>query len=443
MIYFTGNNFSKIYYEMLYYAIEANRPITSSRVGPIKDLGPCVYQIKDDRNRLCYLKDRAINPFFALAEFSWIITGSNQLAPLQYFISSYEQYSDDKQTLHGAYGYRLKYYFNIDQIEKAIEQLRRSPSSRRVVLTMWSHQDLLSQSLDIPCNTQIYLKIRNQKLDITITNRSNDLYMGVPYNVLIFYLLQLYIAKKLQIEPGTQTHYTDSLHLYEKHFEKSKQIITSTTLEEIISIGKAFHVNSLQEYLNINHSYVVALNFQNIHSEYFENFFKLFQEIKKNKMVSYTFNFNNLLDYLAYNWLYTYKKNFQTQQSKKVTNFQIDNISSFKYLPIHTLKKKIQKFCEVFNTNFDDFIKVLQQNNQDSVLSVQLSDKEKILRIVILSLILESISANLYNKELRKVLVKKIESIAIDFKISLQDLYFFNQYNSEWQTIIDKKDKRL
>ena len=92
---------------------------------------------------------------------------------------------------------------------------------------MYSPDDLNKNSKDIPCNTTIYLKIKDNKLDITILNRSNDLYLGVPYNVFVFYLLQLYIAEKVNSDIGTQTHFTDSLHLYTKDLEKVEKIINS------------------------------------------------------------------------------------------------------------------------------------------------------------------------------------------------------------------------
>lgn len=125
MIVFSGQNFSKLYYEMLEYVLSEDILLSTSRIGNVKDIGSAYFEISDDDLRLVYLNKRAINPFFALAEFSWIISGSNSLKTLQYFIKNYDQYSDDGNTLNGAYGFRLKKYFGIDQISKSIDILKK------------------------------------------------------------------------------------------------------------------------------------------------------------------------------------------------------------------------------------------------------------------------------------------------------------------------------
>jgi thymidylate synthase len=165
---FVGRDFSELYYEMLEVALSENVSLIDSRVGPVKDFGCAYYELHAEDSRLTYLIGRNLNPFFALAEFAWIINGSNALKPLQFFIKSYGQYSDDGETLNGAYGFRLRHYFGRDQIEATIQLLRNDSSSRRVVLTLWSATDLAANSKDLPCNTAIYLKIRNEALDITV-----------------------------------------------------------------------------------------------------------------------------------------------------------------------------------------------------------------------------------------------------------------------------------
>ncbi|MGR5963618.1 thymidylate synthase [Bacillus cereus] len=205
---------------MLQFSYHQEEGFKPSRVSEVKDLGPAYFEISADDFRLVYLNKRVINPFFALTEFSWILNGSNKLEPLEYFINNYRKYSDDGDTLNGAYGYRLRKYFNRDQIEDAIRQLKENANTRRVVLTMWSADDLSTTSNDLPCNISLLLKIRKGKLDITILNRSNDVYLGVPYNVFVFHLLQMYLAQQIGCKIGVQRHFTDSLHLYKRDIKK-------------------------------------------------------------------------------------------------------------------------------------------------------------------------------------------------------------------------------
>ena len=276
-----GDNFTILYYELLKKAIDSQEVFIESRSGLVRDLGPAYIEIINDDLRLPLLPIRAVNPYFALAEYAWFITGSDRLDPLKYFIKSYGQYSDDEETLNGAYGYRLRTKFQTDQIEKAITLLKSDPSSRRVMLTMWAVDDLGSDSKDIPCITSIMLKIRAGKLDITIINRSNDLYLGLPYNVFMFYLLQKYLANKIGCSVGKQRHYTDSLHLYKKHMTIVQKIISSVSIESIRKDMNKLNKHDITDFLFLNHSAIVELDFDKISSPYYKALFMDFSKCKE------------------------------------------------------------------------------------------------------------------------------------------------------------------
>lgn len=231
---FSGRDLNDVYLSALEVAASYTAAAIDSRAGMVYDLGPAYFEFTAPENQLLTLRNRKFNPYFAIIEAAWILSGEKTLAPLQAIIKNYSKFSDDGASLNGAYGYRIRNYFGIDQIDEAIIALRKSPSSRRVVLTLYSPSDLANDtSADIPCNTTIYLKIRDDKLDATIINRSNDLFLGIPYNVFVFNCLQKFIAYHLKISEGTQRHFTDSLHLYEKDKEKVKKILTSNNQNEI------------------------------------------------------------------------------------------------------------------------------------------------------------------------------------------------------------------
>ena len=100
MIFISENSFNVLYYNLLRIAYDKNIQDTDSRIGSVKDLGKVVYQIKNDVLRLCFLKERNINPFFVLTEFAWIIEGNNLVEPLQSFIKDYNKFSDDNKTFY-------------------------------------------------------------------------------------------------------------------------------------------------------------------------------------------------------------------------------------------------------------------------------------------------------------------------------------------------------
>lgn len=234
MIVFSGVNINSVYLEALSVIRSKALTTSDSRAGKVFDLGPAFFEFTEPRNQFLTLRKRNYNPYFAMVEASWILSGSNNLDCLKKIISNYDKYSDDGHSLNGAYGYRIQEYFQQNQLDSVVNLLTQDPSSRRAVITMFCPDDLINNSSrDIPCNISICFKIRNSKLDITIINRSNDIFLGIPYNVFVFNLVQRHVAEKLGINIGVQRHFTDSLHLYERDFKKTDEIIAANTPEEI------------------------------------------------------------------------------------------------------------------------------------------------------------------------------------------------------------------
>jgi len=166
--------------------------------------------------RVMLVKLRDANPFFHFIEGLWMLAGRNDLKPLTYLLKSMEDFSDDGETLWGAYGYRWKSYFHKDQIKLVIEMLKANPDDRRCVLQMWdANKDLNRHGKDVPCNTTIYFKIRDKKLNMTVCNRSNDMLWGAyGANAVHMSMLQEYIASHLRVQIGTYRQVSDSFHVY-------------------------------------------------------------------------------------------------------------------------------------------------------------------------------------------------------------------------------------
>ncbi len=119
-------------------------------------------------------------------------------------------FSDDGVDLYGAYGRRIK-----DQIPYLLNRLRADPNDRRAILSIWEDRDLDADTKDPPCNDIVAFKLRENRLYMTIFNRSNDLHWGLyAVNLPTFSILQEYIAARLQVQLGTQTHISNSLHIY-------------------------------------------------------------------------------------------------------------------------------------------------------------------------------------------------------------------------------------
>jgi len=167
----------------------------------------------------CVLFDsnRDANPFFHYMEAIWMLAGSDDVSFPSKFAGNIAQYSDDGATLHGAYGWRWRAHFAFDQLSTLINLLKRDPTTRRAVLTMWDPiVDLGRQSLDLPCNTQVYFQARNGRLNMTVTNRSNDLVWGMlGANAVHMTALHEYVSCAAGLDLGTYYQFTNNLHVYE------------------------------------------------------------------------------------------------------------------------------------------------------------------------------------------------------------------------------------
>lgn len=200
--------------------------VEDSRVGPYRDLGAVTVEL-DHGERTIILANRGWNPAFALVEAAWVLTGRNDVKTLAEFIGNFNQYSDDGLKLHGAYGNRLRHYFELDQIEAAINEFTKNPASRRVVMSLYAASDLGLDSKDIPCNTHVALRLVAGRLEMTVSNRSNDLWLGVPYNWFVFRILQHFIANRLGVECGIQRHVSSCLHLYERDITAATRVVAT------------------------------------------------------------------------------------------------------------------------------------------------------------------------------------------------------------------------
>jgi len=178
--------------------------------------GPVATSYSRPRERVLMYPERDANPFFHFFEGLWMIDGRQDVEFLVRFNAKMADYSDDGETFHGAYGYRLREHFDRDQLEWAIQLLRHDSTTRQVVLQIWDvHMDLGVVSKDIPCNDLIFLKMREHHLNMTVCCRSNDILWGCyGANAVHFSMIQEYLAAKIGCHVGMYTQISDSFHAY-------------------------------------------------------------------------------------------------------------------------------------------------------------------------------------------------------------------------------------
>lgn len=201
--------------------------LRSSRSGNTVELLHAALCIQSPRQRWIASRQPAINPAFALAEVVWIASGRRDSAFLNYFNRKLPHFAGSGIEYHGAYGFRLRHKLGTDQLRRAYEILNSAPHSRQVVLQIWDANSDLPDSQgvpaapDIPCNICAMLKVRDGRLDWIQIMRSNDVFRGLPYNIVQFTTLHELMAGWLNLEMGHYHHLSDSLHIY----EDTKQIV--------------------------------------------------------------------------------------------------------------------------------------------------------------------------------------------------------------------------
>ncbi len=199
--------------------------VPETRTGATREVLHAHFAIADPRQRWVVSRHPPINPAYAIAEVVWIITGREDAAFPNAWNSQLPKFAGTGEIYHGAYGFRLRHRFGLDQIERVYEALRHNPSTRQAVLQVWDPTidlpgaDGAAAAEDIPCNICALLKVRQGKLEWMQVLRSNDLMLGVPYNFIQFTTLQEVIAGWLGVEVGTYHHVSDSLHVYERDLE--------------------------------------------------------------------------------------------------------------------------------------------------------------------------------------------------------------------------------
>src|SRR6478609_1738 len=196
-----------------------------SRNGPVLRFPrPVCLEYPMPQERLVTSAIRDANPFFHLFETMWMFAGVNEIEPLLKYNSGMAQYSDDGKTLRGtAYGHRWRVKWG-DQLQEVVSQLRLNPTSRQIVMSMWDPNELfMKNSKDFACNLQVMFSTRPNRsskdgrriLDMTVTNRSNDLIYGsMGSNIFHFSMLHELVAFQSYLQLGTYYQIANNLHLY-------------------------------------------------------------------------------------------------------------------------------------------------------------------------------------------------------------------------------------
>jgi thymidylate synthase len=197
--------------------------VIASRGENTEILGALI-KIEKPRARLSRSETRG-KLFSSLGELLWYLSRDNQLGFIERYVGRYRNESEDNVTVYGGYGPRLFGQRGHDQVQNVIDILNAHPASRRAVIQIFNAEDISSARKEIPCTTTLQFFVRNDRLDMITTMRSNDAYWGLPHDVFCFTMIQELIARSLGREIGIYRHFAGSLHLYKDHRHDAQNFV--------------------------------------------------------------------------------------------------------------------------------------------------------------------------------------------------------------------------
>jgi thymidylate synthase len=168
-------------------------------------------------------------------ELIWFLRGDSNIAYLrENGVSIWDEWADADGELGPVYGVQWRSWptpggGSIDQLAEVIEQIRRTPDSRRLVVSAWNVADIPRMAL-APCHTLFQFYVAEGRLSCQMYQRSADVFLGVPFNIASYALLTLMVAQVCDLAPGEFVHTLGDAHLYLNHLEQADLQLTRTPL---------------------------------------------------------------------------------------------------------------------------------------------------------------------------------------------------------------------
>lgn len=160
-------------------------------------------------------------------ELLWFLKGETNIAYLQKNqVSIWNEWADEQGDLGPIYGFQWRSWPKpqggcVDQITQLIDQIKKNPNSRRLLVSAWNVADIEDMALP-PCHILFQFYVANGRLSCQLYQRSADLFLGVPFNIASYALLTHMVAQVCNLEPGEFIHTLGDAHLYLNHIEQAR-----------------------------------------------------------------------------------------------------------------------------------------------------------------------------------------------------------------------------
>jgi thymidylate synthase len=166
-------------------------------------------------------------------ELLWFLKGETNIKYLkENGVSIWDEWADENGELGPVYGKQWRSWEGadgktIDQISWLINEIKKNPDSRRLIISAWNVADLPRMAL-MPCHSLFQFYVAEGKLSCQLYQRSADVFLGVPFNIASYALLTLMVAQVCDLEPGDFVHSFGDVHLYNNHIEQARLQLSRT-----------------------------------------------------------------------------------------------------------------------------------------------------------------------------------------------------------------------
>ncbi len=158
-------------------------------------------------------------------ELLWFLKGETNIAYLkENNVSIWDEWANEDGELGPVYGKQWRSWEGkdgkvIDQISDLISQIKKTPDSRRLIVSAWNVGELPEMAL-MPCHTLFQFYVADNKLSCQLYQRSADVFLGVPFNIASYALLTMMVAQVCDLEPGDFVHTFGDVHIYNNHIDQ-------------------------------------------------------------------------------------------------------------------------------------------------------------------------------------------------------------------------------
>ena len=160
-------------------------------------------------------------------ELLWFLKGETNIAYLkEHGVKIWDEWADENGELGPVYGKQWRSWEGrdgkvIDQISDLVDQIKKNPDSRRLIVSAWNVADLPEMAL-LPCHNMFQFYVADGKLSCQLYQRSADVFLGVPFNIASYALLTIMIAQICDLKPGEFVHTFGDVHIYSNHMDQVK-----------------------------------------------------------------------------------------------------------------------------------------------------------------------------------------------------------------------------